>query len=459
MAELKSPLDLREFLLMKHTFILTLLILSQFSMAQTGVDAFIENTTYDLVQDRLSCMQGEMPLHFNDKVYGFINYFAVRNRDYTKEVIRRSTIYFPIFEAYLKQYNLPEALKYLAIVESGLRPQIISRAGAGGLWQFMPYTGSMFKLHQDWYIDERFDPYKATEAACKYLSSLYAMFGDWELALAAYNSGPGNVRKAIRRSGYKKGFWEIYKYLPRETRSYVPQFVAVAYTMHYAEEYNLLPNAPAFFIESDTLMIKGYANLKTLAQNLDFCYADFQKLNPNLKRFGIKSTKVAYPVRLPVDKIGEARANRDTLLYLAALNGKKDLEYLARKSPGSTYGRDKHTYKVKSGDVLGVIANRYNVRVSDVKKWNRLRSNTIRIGQKLTIWTYPNTKIKAAPVAAPVAKHVPVNFNGKKTHTVQPGDTLWDISNMYKGLNIEKIKTLNNLQTDRLKPGQILIIG
>ncbi|MCF6353367.1 MAG: LysM peptidoglycan-binding domain-containing protein, partial [Cyclobacteriaceae bacterium] len=168
---------------------------------------------------------------------------------------------------------------------------------------------------------------------------------------------------------------------------------------------------------------------------------------------------VAYPVRLPIDKIEEARTNRDTLLYLAALNGKKDLEYLAKNSSGSTYGRDKHTYKVKSGDVLGVIANRYSVRVSDIKKWNRLSSNTIRIGQKLTIWNRPTTKIKAAPVTSPVAKHVPINFNGKKTHTVQSGDTLWDISNMYKGLNIEKIKALNNLQTDRLKPGQILIIG
>ncbi len=444
---------------LKYIFILILLVFSQISMAQTRVDVFVENTTYDLVQDRLSCMQGEMPLHFNNKVYGFINYFAVRNRGYTKEVIRRSSMFFPIFEEYLKKYNLPEELKYLSIVESGLRPQIISRAGAAGLWQFMPYTGAMYKLHQDWYIDERFDPYKATEAACKYLSSLYNMFGDWELALAAYNSGPGNVRKAIRRSGYKKGFWEIYKYLPRETRSYVPQFVAVAYTMHYAEEYNLLPDKPLYLMESDTLMVKGYANLKIIAQELNFCYSHLQNLNPNLKRFGINSTKVAYPVRLPIDKIEEAKTNKDSLLYLAARNGKKDLEYLARNTSGSTYGRDKHVYKVKSGDVLGIIAARYGVRVSDIKKWNRLSSNTIRIGQHLSIWTPPNSKIKPAPVSTPVAKHIPVNFEGKKTHTVQQGDTLWDISNMYKGLDIEKIKTLNNLQTDRLKPGQILIIG
>ena len=445
---------------MKKRLSIFFIAVSSFSFAQTDVDVFIENSSYELVQDRLSCMQGEMPLHFNDKVYGFINYFTVRNRDYTKEVIRKSSMYFPIMEAYLEKYNLPDELKYLAIVESGLNPQIISRAGAGGLWQFMPYTGKMFDLHQDWYIDERFDPYQSTEAACKYLSSLYKMFGDWELALAAYNSGPGNVRKAIRKSGYKKGFWEIYRYLPRETRSYVPQFVAVSYALNYAEEYNLLPEDQGYFLENDTLMVKGYANLKTLAEELEICYEDVQKLNPNLKRFGLKSDKQHYPIRLPIDKIEEARINRDTLLYLAALNGQKDLEYMARNSAGSTFGRDKHVYKVKSGDVLGTIAARYSVRVSDIKKWNRLSSSTIRIGQNLSIWTYPNTKIKPTTKITATAKYrEPIDINGKKTHTVQPGDTLWDISRMYENLDIEKLKSLNQLNSDKLKPGQVLIIG
>ena len=445
---------------MNKTLIILGIAINSFSFAQTKVDVFIENTSYALVQDRLSCIQREIPLNFNNKVYGFVNYFSVRNRDYTKEVIRKSTIYFPIIEKYLKKYNLPDELKYLAIVESGLNPQIISRAGAGGLWQFMPYTGNMFKLHQDWYIDERFDPYQATEAACKYLSSLYSMFGNWELALAAYNSGPGNVRKAIRKSGYKKSFWEIYRYLPRETRSYVPQFVAITYTLNYAEEYNLLPAEPAYFLDNDTLMIKGYANLKTLARELSICYEDIKKLNPNLKRFGIKSTKQFYPIRLPIDKIEEARINRDSLLYLASLDGRKELEYKARNSSGSTFGRDKHTYRVKSGDVLGIIAERYSVRITDIKKWNRLRNNTIRIGQNLTIWTYPNNKIKPTIKTITTAKHrVPIDINGKKTHIVQPGDTLWDISRMYKNLDIEKIKTLNKLHSTKLKPGQILIIG
>jgi len=195
---------------------------------------------YDLVEDRLSCMEKAIPLNYNSRVYAFVNYFAIKDREYTRMVIKRATYYFPMFEKYLKKYGLPDELKYLSIIESGLNPNAVSRVGAVGLWQFMPYTGRSYKLHQDWYLDERRDPIKATEAAFKYMKQLYKMFGDWELVMAAYNSGPGNVRKAIRRSGYKKKFWEIYRYLPRETRSYVPQWVAIYYVMNYAHELNLL---------------------------------------------------------------------------------------------------------------------------------------------------------------------------------------------------------------------------
>ncbi|MCB0496750.1 MAG: LysM peptidoglycan-binding domain-containing protein [Cyclobacteriaceae bacterium] len=445
----------------KLLFILSFLTaLNAFSQdVAEPVEMFSEHATYDLVADRMGCIENEIPLHFNERVYAFVNYFTVKNRPYTKEVIRRSSQFFPIIEQYLKKYGLPDELKYLSIVESGLNPQAISRVGAGGLWQFMPYTGNMYKLHQDWYIDERFDPYEATDAACKYLSSLYTMFGDWELALAAYNSGPGNVRKAIRRSGYKKSFWEIYRYLPRETRSYLPQFVAVVYAFNYAGELNLLPNDPAYLMEHDTLMVKGYVNLKSLSNELSFCYEDIQALNPHLKRFGVKTDNQFYPVRLPSDKIELARINRDSLLLIASSEGEKELEHLAQNSVGSTYGREKHVYRVKNGDVLGTIAQRYHVRVTDIKKWNRLSSNTIRVGQSLNIWVYPGTQVKTASAKATPAPQGNLNFDGKKTYIVQPGDTLWDISKKYEGLDIEKIKRLNNLESDHIKPGQVLIIG
>lgn len=421
-------------------------------------DAYSEEYSYDLVADRLSCVQQDIPLVFNESVYSFINYFIVRNRPYTKFVINKSTMYFPIMEELLAKYGLPDELKYLSIVESGLNPQAISRAGAGGLWQFMPYTGRSYDLHQDWYIDERFDPYLATEAACKYLSMLYRMFGDWELALAAYNSGPGNVRKAIRRSGYKKSFWEIYRYLPRETRSYLPQYVAIVYAFKYAEEHNLQTYEHDYLMASDTIKVKGYVNLKVIADNLGICYEDIQILNPSLKRIGIKTNNSLYPIKLPEDKIEDFRDNRESIIASASEAGKAEMAHLARNSVGSTYGRDKVIYKVRSGDVLGIIAQRYRVRVSDIKKWNKLNSNVIRVGQRLNIWVYPGTK-SVAIASKKTINPVTIDYSGKKVYTVQPGDTLWDIAKKYEGLDIEKIKELNKLKNSRIMPGQKLIIG
>ena len=183
--------------------------------------------TYDEVKARLEKIEGKIPLHFNDKVFAFVNYFVIKDRDYTRMMMRRENVYFPLFEKYLEKYGIPDELKYLSIIESGLNTKALSRAGAAGLWQFMPPTGRHYGLYQDWYVDERLDPEKATDAACRYLRDLYNQFNDWELAIAAYNTGPGNIRKAIRRAGYKKTFWEIYPYLHRETRSYLPQFTAM----------------------------------------------------------------------------------------------------------------------------------------------------------------------------------------------------------------------------------------
>lgn len=451
-------------------------------------DYIPEDFTYDLVGDRIACIEKDISLHYNEKIYSFVNYFVVKNREYTKEVIRKHKYYFPIFEKYLKKYGLPDELKYLAIVESGLNTKAISRAGAGGLWQFMPYTGRSYGLHQDFYIDERFDPEKATEAACKYLKMLYGMFGDWELALASYNSGPGNVRKAIRRSGYKKSFWEIYRYLPRETRSYVPQFVALTYTMNYAEEHNLIPKNFEYQMEFDTVLVNDFINLEILSKELDICDQDLKKLNPAIKWFAVPNTAKAYPLRLPLDKIPSFRENRDSLI-IKSNQGQARMEYLARNTPGSTYGRQKISYRVRSGDVLGSIAGRYHVRVSDLRKWNNIRGSMIRVGQRLNIWILPgntndplsnSTLTSSSKASVPQNPVPPKNLTanssqvknnekvktsyrnpttGQLTHIVQPGDTLWDISKMYEGSSIEEIKKVNKLENSRIKPGQTLIIG
>ncbi|HLZ17095.1 MAG TPA: lytic transglycosylase domain-containing protein [Cyclobacteriaceae bacterium] len=205
----------------------------------SDLDFIPADETPELVADRLNCLQKAIELNYNSKVHAFVDYFTVRDRDYTRMILRRRDLYFPLFEKKLKQYNLPDELKYLSIIESGLNPRAMSAARAVGLWQFMSSTGKYFGLHNDWFSDDRMDPERATDAACRYLSQLYSIFHNWHLALAAYNSGPGTVRWAIRRSGYKKTFWEIYPYLPRETRSYVPQFIAIIYAVNYANEHNI----------------------------------------------------------------------------------------------------------------------------------------------------------------------------------------------------------------------------
>lgn len=449
--------------MVKRFFILLGLLAPFQAIAQKDytLDQFPE-VHYELMEDRLKCVEGNIPLEFNARIKSFIDYFTIRDREYTKSVLANQQLFFPIFEKALAKRGMPDELKYLSIVESGLRPNAMSRVGAAGLWQFMPATGRSFGLSQSWYIDERMDPWEATDAACRYLKSLYNMFGDWELALAAYNTGPGNVRKAIRRSGYKKTFWEIYRYLPRETRSYVPQFVAMIYTLNYLDEhnFNLDEIEQNYQIEHDTVHVNGYMHMETFASQVNLCVDDLILLNPHVIRGATPDGTSNFALRIPADLAEEVRSNRSTILDSASKVGRKELEYLARNSPGSTYGRTRQVYRVRSGDVLGTIAQRYHVRVSDLKRWNNLRSHMIRVGQRLNIWTLPHysSKTKERYVVKNVPKPVPV-VTGGTYHLVKSGESLWSISKLYEDLSIEKIKKLNNLTSSNIKPGQKLLIN
>ncbi|MFZ6011680.1 MAG: LysM peptidoglycan-binding domain-containing protein [Bacteroidota bacterium] len=410
----------------------------------------------EVFADRLKCIEQKIPLRYNDKTHAFINYFTVKDRDYTRMVMRRKNLYFPLFEKYLAQYGLPDELKYLSIIESGLNPRAVSRARAVGLWQFMSATGRHYNLYHDWFVDDRMDPEKATDAACRYLRDLHRMFNDWELALAAYNTGPGNVKRAIRRSGYKRSFWDIYPNLPRETRSYVPQFVAIIYTMKYLDEHNFIDDGEEMLMASDTLQVRKFLNFETFAHLTGTCAEDLQKLNPSVLRNAIPERGRTYTLRVPKDAKTALDLNRFSILDSASKVGKKELELLAKNTEGSTYGRDRLVHKVRSGEVLGSIAIRYGVRVNDLKKWNNLRSNMIRSGQRLTIWTKPSMRARVAPEEKAT---VISSISGSKTYTVQPGDTLWDITKKFEGLTIEKIKNLNKLSDNKIQPGQKLIIG
>ena len=418
---------------------------------------------FDFIQDQVSCLENEIPLNYTERVHAFVNYFAFKQRAFIYKILDRKERFFPVFEATLARHGLPDELKYLSVIESALTTSAESHARAVGLWQFMPTTGRIYGLHQDNYIDERMDYVKATEAAALFLKQLYSMFGDWELAIAAYNTGPGNVRKAMRRSGKEK-FWDIYPYLHSETRAYLPQFVAVMYVMNHLEQFNFNPENVQYGIEYDTIMVKGYTHLPTLAAQLNLCEEELININTGLKFPAIPKTEKPYVLRIPVQAMTLLKENRNAMLDSASKVDQKKITALASTYPGSTYGKDKVVYRVRSGDVLGKIASRYNVKVSDIKKWNNLRSDMIRIGQPLNIWLKPSAYTPASgnTAGATVKKSTQTiveNENGNKMYTVQPGDTLWNISNKFEGLSIEKIKELNGLKSDRITPGQKLKIG
>src|SRR6185437_15785482 len=411
----------------------------------------------EVVEERLKKLQKSIKLEFNPHTKGFKDYFTVRNRRYCLVMERRQRIFFPIFEEYLKKHNMPEELKYLAIVESGLNPRAQSRVGAAGLWQFMPGTGKDYGLKQNEYLDERLDPYEATESACRYLQDLYNIFHDWELALASYNCGPGNVRRAIRQSGYKDSFWEVYRYLPQETRGYVPQFVAIMYTMNHLQEHNIVADSIEYPMAYDTLNVDHYLNLDKLCQQLNICNEDLLKLNQALKK-NVLPENSGYTLRIPADKTQFIAENRTWLMDSCQIKGVElaNIVMHVSKSSPSYHSGKKTYYVVRSGDVLGKIAGRYHVSTSNLRAWNHIRGNNIRLGQKLIVYKGGKSSSPSQLLASSDKK----DKKGTPSHIyyVRPGDTLWTIARKYNGLTIEKIKKLNNLTSNELKVGMKLVL-
>ncbi len=421
-----------------------------------------------IIRERLQSIEKTIPLTFNPVTRGFIDYFTTRNRAYTKLMLQRKDYYFPLFESLLEKHGMPTELKYLAVVESGLHPRAVSRVGAAGLWQFMPYTGKSFNLNQDFYIDERLDIYKSTEAACLYLKQLYQMFGDWELAIASYNCGPGNVRKAIRKSGGKRNFWQAYRFLPKETRSYVPQFVALAYALNYPEEHFIFPEGYDLHVDYDTLHFDNTISFNALAFITGLCLEDLVRLNPAVKH-GIVPALSQYKVVIPGSVSHLVHENFyclfDTLNCYAPAELQALPSHLAWRGTNttlSTTSGQRHVHKVRPGEALSTIAARYRVTVTQLKSWNQLKGSTIYVGQKLIIWRSAGASISPTP-----PQQAKINMPLKTTpqsskglfHEVKPGDTLWSIAAQYEGVTIEKLKQLNQLQGNTIKSGTKLRIG
>ncbi len=434
---------------------------------------------------RMSELQVLFNVTYNPIVKAYIKVYTERKRELTQLILGLSRYYFPIFEEELDAEGLPLELKYLAVIESALNPRAVSRAGATGLWQFMYGTGRYLGLEINTFVDERRDVLASTKAAIKYLKQLYGIYNDWTLSLAAYNCGPGNVNKAIRRSNGKTNYWEIYYRLPRETRNYVPGFIAAMYVMEHFQDFNLTPTPVDLPMFTDTIIVYQRLHLEQVATVLNLPLAQLRDLNPQYRRDIVPATpSKPYPLRLPIDYAGRfitledsIRRFKDSIYFNpAALTAAPVRGDFYARSPGKNY-RELY-YTVASGDNLGYISKWFNVSITELREWNNIHKNQIRAGQRLLIYV-PKDKYayyneinhlsfeqKQARVGVKPNQTIATS-NTKATtddskfiyYTVRPGDTLWGIARKYEGVSEQDLIRLNNLSSaTSLQPGQQLKI-
>ena len=341
--------------------------------------------------ERISRMQCPFQLTYNNIVRDYIDVYTKRRRAQMEVMLGVSEYYFPIIEEIFDYYCLPLELKYLVVIESAFHPKAVSRAGATGLWQIMLPTGKMYKLEISTFVDERRDPVKSTYAAAAFLRDLYAVYGDWTLAIAAYNCGPGNVNKAIKRAGGKIDYWDIYPYLPKETRGYVPAFIAVMYSFNHHKEHNLSPKYANIPVLTDSVMINKEIHLQQVSEVLDIPLEKLENMNPQYRKNVIPGLSGSYPLRLPSQyatkfiELEDSIASYKKDIYLSHSYKTKTPAEAQKVNvkipPGSSV-----THVVRKGETLGGIAAMYKVKLSDLKAWNGINNNLIQIGQKLKVY-------------------------------------------------------------------------
>ncbi|HET8855856.1 MAG TPA: transglycosylase SLT domain-containing protein [Salinimicrobium sp.] len=402
----------------------------------------IEELPTDTLKKRLKALDSRTPfkIEYNPFLERVISSYLTRNKKAIEHLMALSSFYFPLFEEKLDKYNVPLEIKYLAIVESSLNPRARSRVGATGLWQFMYSTGKMHGLEVSSYVDERMNPVKATDAAARYLSTLFRVFEDWDLVLASYNSGPGNVSKAIRRSGGSTDYWKLRPYLPRETANYVPAFIAIMYVFEYAEEHGFQPPVRTItYFETDTVQIRREITFDEISKITKVDKKLIQFLNPSFKLDVIPDIKSEdYSLRLPRKKIGPFVANEEAIYNYVEVSRQKEV-----KEERNSGAENRIRYEVSKGDYLGKIAEQFGVGISEIKKWNNLRNNRLSIGQDLILYASSDNGGSSQ--------------NGiPDVYTVRKGDSLWSITKKFPGLTIKQLKTWNNMKNSRLKPGMEL---
>lgn len=459
---------------------------NSFGFTQGFVPVYSDSVYYQ----RLRKLDASSPINYtyNQYVKDYIELYAYKKRALTERVMGLAKIYFPMFEEHLDRFNMPLELKYLAIVESALNPEARSRVGATGLWQFMYGTGKMYDLNVSSFVDDRRDPIKSTIAACEHMNDLYKMYKDWLLVLAAYNSGAGNVNKAIRRSGGKMDFWQIRPFLPLETRGYVPAFIGVSYVMTYAAEHNLRAVSPRInHYEIDTVTVKDLLTFNQISQNINVPVEDLQFLNPSYKAGVIPAVEgKSYVLRLP-KKYVASFVNNEAQLY--ALRTQKTIEQEELVSMMKTVTEAEY-HKVRRGENLGLIANKYHCTVAQLKKWNHLRSTKLAVGQRLIVrpekvietqyatakkpsakvtTTEKNQEVKVEPsktaetlavVDTSIIPEKPVSNTKTENilHKVKSGENLNQIA-LNNKVTVNDLKEWNNLRNTVIHPGDQLIVG
>ncbi len=438
-----------------------------------------------LYVDRLSKINSVISLPFNNIIKNHIQVYTVRQRDKFSAVLGLTDYYFPMIENIFDSYGLPAEFKYLAIIESALNPNAVNRhSGATGLWQFMYSTGRLYGLTINSVIDERRDPVKSTHAAARFIRDLYNIYHDWVLVIAAYDCGPGNVNKAIRRSGNKKDYWEIYYRLPRETRGYIPQYIAAAYSVNYYAEHNLVPLPVNIPVSTDTIMVNKDIHLSQISEVMGIPLGELKALNPQYKTGLVPGSSKPMALTLPMNHLSDFIDLNDTIrsykpeVYLNKATQIADPKHFSN-APADVKGKTKLFYTIKDGDNLGFISEWYRVSISDLRYWNNIYRNTIRVGQRLVIYVDPakadyfsniNTMTfdekqsrsgNTIPVVSPsVVPQFQAETDGEFViYTVQYGDTIWDIVRMFDNVTTTEVMSLNNISDpEKIKVGQKLKI-
>lgn len=437
----------------------------------------------ELLKERLKKLDEKSPfnIEYNQGLENVIKSFLKNRKRAFERLMGVSQFYFPLFEESLAAQNIPLEIKYLAVVESALNPRAVSKAGATGLWQFMYQTGKQYGLKIDTYVDERSDPTKASKAATQYMKNMYKIFGDWDLVLASYNTGPGNVAKAIRRSGGKQNYWNIRPYLHKETQGYLPAFLATMYIFEYHKEHGIVPHKPvANHFATDTVQIKRKLTFKQISELLDVSVAELQFFNPSYKRDVVPHiTGTDHYIRLPLDKIALFTSNEDKIYAYANYEEslrEKPFENRNSAIASSTDSSLKY-HKVRRGESLGSISRRYGVSIAELKRWNKLKSNSVALGRNLKVFTQektisaPETQVASVKKDTTSSKEIIASANGKnykeekvvtfkdvtKTHKVKKGENLGAIANKYD-VTVSELKKWNKLKSNNIMLGANLKI-